>query len=159
MSVKTKKLSRERDQRRALMKSLAEALIAHESIVTTTTKAKVLRPYVEKLVTRAKENNVHARRMLKRKLSTDSAVEKLITEIAPRYTDRPGGYLRIERDGWRRGDDAPMSRIEFVASSAEVKTDETPAADKKENAPKKDVKDEATATSKDTDKKSDKESK
>lgn len=130
-------LSRTRDQRRALLKSLAESLIMHESIVTTKPKARALRPYVEKLITRAKDNTVHNRRLLMRKLSTQSSVNKLLNELGPRYKDRPGGYTRIKDEGWRRGDDARMSRISLIKdeqTQEPTKTDSVqkaaPATDK-----------------------------
>lgn len=136
-------LSRKRDQRRALLKGLAESLILHESIVTTTPKAKALRPYVEKLITRAKNNTVHNRRLLMTKLSTPEAIEKLLNEFGPRYKDRPGGYTRIKHEGWRRGDDARMSRISLVkdenstpAQTEEEKKDSTKLAEKPATDPK-----------------------
>lgn len=124
------KLSRMRDQRRALLKSLAESLIIHESIVTTAPKAKTLRPYIEKLVTRAKDDNQHNRRQAKKHLSTTESLNKLFTDIGPRYAKRPGGYTRIERAGWRRGDDAEMARISFV-SEQEAATEKNEATQSK----------------------------
>lgn len=130
-------LSRKRDQRRALLKGLAESLILHESIITTAPKAKALRPYVEKLVTRAKNNTVHNRRLLMTKLNTPEAINKLLNELGPRYKDRPGGYTRIKDEGWRRGDDARMSRISFIkdekttpVQTENEKQDSTKAAEK-----------------------------
>ncbi len=111
------KLSRKRDQRRALLKGLAESLFIHESIVTTRPKARALRPYAEKLITKAKTDNQHNRRMVLRKISTKETLQKLFEEIGPRYADRPGGYTRIESAGWRRGDDAEMAKISLVDST------------------------------------------
>jgi large subunit ribosomal protein L17 len=111
---KGRKFGRERDQRRALIKSLAEALIIHESIETTTPKAKELRPYVEKLVTKAKKGGLHQRRQIISKLQTIQTAHKLVDEIAPKLGARNSGYLRIEATRHRRGDNAAMSRISFV---------------------------------------------
>lgn len=111
---KGRKFGRERDQRRALMKGLAEALIIHESIETTTPKAKELRPYVEKLITKAKKGSLHDRRQVISKLHTISTAHKLVDEIAPKLGERNSGYLRIEATRLRRGDNAAMSRISFV---------------------------------------------
>ncbi|MEX0748638.1 MAG: 50S ribosomal protein L17 [Candidatus Saccharimonadales bacterium] len=113
------KLSRTRDQRRALLKGMAESLIIHESILTTKPKARALRPYVEKLVTKARVDNQHARRLVRSRISTDDSLRKLFETIGPRFADRAGGYTRIEAAGWRRGDDAPMARISFVSTDTE----------------------------------------
>lgn len=119
-STKITKLSRERDQRRALLKSLAESLILHESIVTTEAKARTLRPYVEKLVTKAKQDTGARRRLLRGRLNTDAAADKLFDSIAPRYQDRPGGYTRLAAAGRRRGDNTKLLRISFVEDTAGV---------------------------------------
>lgn len=111
---KGRKFNREQDQRRALMKSLADSLIEHGSIETTLPKAKELRPYVEKLITKAKKGDLHNRRLLMTRLQTDANTHKLVDEIAPKLTERTSGYLRIERTRLRRGDSAQMARIEFV---------------------------------------------
>ncbi|MEX0919708.1 MAG: 50S ribosomal protein L17 [Candidatus Saccharimonadales bacterium] len=116
------KLSRKKDQRRALLKSLSESLIQHESITTTKPKAKALRPYVEKLVTRAKEDNQHNRRLVMRKISTKDTLNKLFTDIGPRFKNRAGGYLRIESAGWRKGDNTQMATISFVTEEAVSKS-------------------------------------
>ncbi len=108
------KLSRKRDQRRALLKTLTESLITHESIKTTKPKAKALRPYVEKLITKAKVDNQHNRRLVLSKISTKESLDKLFSDLGPRFKTRPGGYLRIESAGWRRGDNTEMATISFV---------------------------------------------
>ena len=138
------KLSRTRDQRRALLKSLAESLIIHETITTTRPKAKALRPYVEKIITRAKEDNQHNRRQARKKLSTEETVTKLFEDIGPRFAKRDGGYTRIESAGWRRGDNAEMARISFVndaaneqAESKKAAVDSTTAKDAIETADEK----------------------
>ena len=110
---KGRKFHRETDQRRALMKSLATSLIEHGSIETTEPKAKELRPYVEKLITKAKKGDLHSRRLVISKLHTIESAHLLFDEIAPRIK-RDSGYLRIERTRNRRGDNAQMAVIEFV---------------------------------------------
>lgn len=109
-----RKFGRERDQRRALMRSLASSLILEEKITTTEAKAKELRPYVEKMVTKGKDNNLATQRLLISKLSRKEAVKKIMDEIAPKYKERNGGYTRITKLGQRMGDASPMAIIEFV---------------------------------------------
>ncbi len=102
---------------KAMLGNLVASLIAAESIVTTESKAKALRPIVEKVVTAAKnspEGSVHANRRVVAFIRDKDMTHKLFTEIAPRYSDRPGGYTRILKLGPRQGDNAPMARIEFV---------------------------------------------
>jgi large subunit ribosomal protein L17 len=110
---KGRKFGRERDQREALIKSLAESLIIHESIETTLEKAKDLRPYVEKLITKAKKGGLHNRRQVIKSLQTLEAAHKLVDDIAPKI-DRDSGYLRIEKTSTRRGDNAQLAKISFV---------------------------------------------
>ncbi len=107
-------LGRERAQRKALMRSLADSLILHGSIRTTKAKAKALRSVVEPLVTKAKKNTLTARRQAIKVLYTDRAVKKLMDELGPKYKDRDGGYTRITKIGHRVNDGADMVRIEFV---------------------------------------------
>ncbi|MBL8122180.1 50S ribosomal protein L17 [Candidatus Saccharibacteria bacterium] len=108
------KFGRERDQREALVKSLAEALIIHGSIQTTVPKAKTVIGYVEKLITKAKKGDLHNRRQVIAGLQTVSTAHRLVDEIAPKLTTRNSGYLRIVHTGSRRGDNAEMARISFV---------------------------------------------
>jgi len=108
------KLSRKSGPRRQLLRNLSAALITHERIHTTETKAKALRPVVERLVTLGKKGTLHHRRQAFAALQKKMAVHKLFEEIAPRFTERPGGYTRIIRDGQRAGDGAWMAYIEFV---------------------------------------------
>jgi large subunit ribosomal protein L17 len=110
---KGRKFHRTRDQRRALMKGLADSLILHESIETTVDKAKELRPYVEKLVTKAKKGGLHNRRQIISSVHTLEAAHKLVDSIAPMVT-RDSGYLRIVKTDSRRGDNTQMARISFV---------------------------------------------
>ena len=111
---KGRKFGRETDQRRALIKGLASALIDHTSIKTTHAKAKEILPYVEKLVTKAKKGDLHNRRQIISKVATVNSAHKLVDEIAPMLGGRNSGYLRIVKEGNRRGDNAPMSRVSFV---------------------------------------------
>ena len=99
---------------RKILSNLAASLIDEERITTTVAKAKVLRPYVEKMVTKARRGDLHSRRLVLRNIQDTEVVTKLFDEIAPRYEDRPGGYTRIVKVGPRRGDGAEMALIEFV---------------------------------------------
>jgi large subunit ribosomal protein L17 len=110
---KGRKLGRERDQRRALIKTLSSQLIEHYSIRTTLPKAKELRPYLEKLITKARKDSLANRRLVISRVSTKESVHHLFDFITPKLK-RESGYLRIEKDGFRRGDNAPMAIIEFV---------------------------------------------
>jgi large subunit ribosomal protein L17 len=96
------------------MKSLAESLIKYESIETTFFKGKEIIPYVEKMITKAKRNTLHDRRLIIRNLQTVESAHKLIDEIAPRLTGRNSGHLRLTRTSLRRGDNAQMAKVEFV---------------------------------------------
>lgn len=109
-----RKLDRERDQRRALIKGLADSLVKYESIETTLPKAKEVVPYLEKLITKAKKGDLHNRRQVISGLQTVTSAHKLVDEIAPRLTGRPSGHLRITKTGLRRGDNAQMARVSFV---------------------------------------------
>lgn len=108
-------LDRKAGPRKALMKNLATQLILYEKISTTEAKAKALRPYVERLITKGKKNTLAARRALLRVLPVENAVKKVLEELGPRYATRPGGYTRITKLGVRLGDAARIARIEFLA--------------------------------------------
>ena len=110
---KNRKLSRKRDQRKALLKSLLLALFIHEKMETTEAKAKETARFAEKMITRAKENNLTATRYLARYF-TKAIVKKMIVEVAPRYKDRKGGCTRIIKTGQRPSDGARMAIIELV---------------------------------------------
>src|SRR3954470_3178615 len=99
---------------RHLLANLATALFEHGRITTTEAKARRLRPYAERLVTKAKKGDIHNRRLVLQTITDKSIVHTLFTEIAPRYENRPGGYTRITKIGNRRGDNAPMAVIELV---------------------------------------------
>lgn len=111
---KGKILGRKTGPRKALLKNLAESLILYEKIKTTEAKAKALKPVVEKMITRAKQNNLHNRRELIKKLPTENSVNKLLEVIGPRYAKRAGGYTRIIKLAQRPGDGAAMVQIELV---------------------------------------------
>jgi large subunit ribosomal protein L17 len=113
-SYKGRKLHRERDQREALVKGLADSVIKYESIETTLPKAKEVVPYVEKLITKAKKGDLHSRRQVISRLQTLESAHKLVDEVAPKLTGRNSGHLRIEKTRMRRGDNAQMARISFV---------------------------------------------
>jgi len=110
---KGRKFSRKRDQRKALLKNLSAELFLHEKIKTTEAKAKELKRYAEKFVTKAKKGDLSSRRYLL-KFFSKSIVKKLIGEIAPRYKERPGGYTRVVKLGPRKSDGAKMAIIELV---------------------------------------------
>jgi large subunit ribosomal protein L17 len=99
---------------KAMFGNLVASLIAAEGIVTTEAKAKALRPVAEKLITKARAGGVHNQRQVVAYIRDKDMAYKLFHEIAPRYVDRPGGYLRILKLGPRPGDNAPMARVEFV---------------------------------------------
>jgi large subunit ribosomal protein L17 len=108
------KFGRERDQRRALLKGLADSLIKYESIETTLPKAKEVVPYVEKLITKAKKGDLHNRRQIIASLQTIESAHKLVDDIAPKLKGRNSGHLKIEKTTTRRGDQAQLARISFV---------------------------------------------
>jgi large subunit ribosomal protein L17 len=97
------------------MRNLATALFRHERIETTSAKAKELRPYAERLITLARKGDIHSRRLAGRKIQDRQVLGKLFDDIAPRFTERPGGYTRILKVGNRKGDAAEMSLIELVS--------------------------------------------
>jgi large subunit ribosomal protein L17 len=111
---KGRKFGRERDQRSALIRGLAESLVLRESIETTLPKAKETLSYTEKLITKAKKGGLHNRRQIIAGLSTLEAAHKLVDEIAPKLKARDSGHLRLEKTGLRRGDAAQLARISFV---------------------------------------------
>ncbi len=111
---KGRKLGRKAGNRRALLMNLASQMITHKRIKTTDAKAKELRTFIEPLITLAKKNDLHSRRMVIKKLPNKNIVRTLCDDIAPNYIDRPGGYTRIVKLGYRDNDRAPVSIIEFV---------------------------------------------
>lgn len=143
-----RKLGRERDQRTALVKGLADSLIKYESIETTLPKAKEVVPYIEKLITKAKKGDLHNRRQIISKVQTIASAHKLVDEIAPKLKGRNSGHVRIEKTRTRRGDNAQLARVSFVddlseapvakAAEAEPKAKKAPA--KKASTPAKETK-------------------
>ncbi len=109
-----RKLHRERDQREALIKGLADSLIKYESIETTLPKAKEVVPYVEKLITKAKKGDLHNRRQIISKLQTIESAHKLVDEMAPKMQGRNSGHVRITKTRARRGDNAQLAKVSFV---------------------------------------------
>jgi large subunit ribosomal protein L17 len=112
--TKGPRLGKDPAHQRLLLANLAAHLFEAEAIVTTEAKAKALRPYAERLITKARRGSVHDRRQVVAKIHDKAVAHKLFAEIAPRYAERPGGYLRILKLGPRPGDSAPMVRIELV---------------------------------------------
>ena len=144
-NVAHRKLGRVTEHRLALLRNQAIALLRHERIETTMPKAKELRPFVERLITVAKrgvaagEANgkaLHARRMVLAKLPDKDVVGKLFETIATRFAERPGGYTRILRVGFRRGDAAEMAQVELVGSEYDPRTAEAKADEKEAAKPK-----------------------
>lgn len=112
---KVKKLGRYKEHRKSMLRNLVISLIKNERIVTTVARAKYLRRVVEKLITRAKEDNLHNRRVVFDFLRNKKALVKLFNNIAVRYVDRPGGYTRVVKLGkYRKGDNAELAIIELV---------------------------------------------
>ena len=109
-----RQLRRTSEQKLALMRNLATSLIEHEAVVTTEAKAKELRPFVEKLITKARTGTLQARRLAGRNIHKRESADKLFQEIGPRYASRAGGYTRILKTGHRKGDGAEMARIELI---------------------------------------------
>ena len=109
-----KKLGRTSAHRQAMFANMAAALIKHEQIVTTLPKAKALRPVVERLVTLAKKGDLGSRRLVVSRMRDETQAKKLFETLAPRYQGRAGGYTRVLKAGFRRGDNAPLAVIEFV---------------------------------------------
>ena len=117
-----RKLNRTSAHRKAMFINLAQAAIKHEQIKTTLPKAKELRPIVDRLITLGKRGNLHARRQALARLGGDRVLtDKLFTTLAERYNDRPGGYSRVLRAGFRYGDSAPMAIFELVDRDPEAK--------------------------------------
>ncbi len=111
---KKRKFGMERKGRTALLKSLLNALVRDEKIVTTEAKAKETRPLIEKLITRAKVGDLSARRLLISRLGSETSAKKLVEMIAPRYKERAGGYTRITKMTRRKSDASPRAMIEFI---------------------------------------------
>ena len=109
-----RQLRRTSEQKLALMRNLAQSLLQHGAIETTEAKAKELRPFVEKLITKAKEGTLHSRRLAMRHVQQRAIADKLFQEIGPKFATRKGGYTRILKTGHRKGDGADLARIELI---------------------------------------------
>jgi large subunit ribosomal protein L17 len=112
--VRGRQLSRTASHKKALLNNLATSLFEHDGIVTTTAKAKELRPFAERLITLARRGDLHARRLVGRRIKRRAVVQRLFSEIGPRFAARPGGYTRILKLGHRTGDGAETARIELL---------------------------------------------
>lgn len=128
---KGKKFNRERDQRSALIKGLADSLIKYESIETTLVKAKEVLPYTEKLITKAKKGDLHNRRQIISSLQTIESAHKLVDELAPKLKGRKSGHLRIERTIVRRGDNSQLATVSFVDDLKEAPVAKATKVDEK----------------------------
>jgi large subunit ribosomal protein L17 len=124
-NVSGRKLNRTPAHRKMLYRNLVTALFKHERIQTTVPKAKEARSVAEKLITFAKRGDLHARRQAARKINEPDVLQKLFAEIGPRYADRPGGYTRILRLGFRKGDNAELAILELVDGTAKPKVRDT----------------------------------
>lgn len=130
-----RKLNRTHTHRSALLSSLASALIKHEQIATTLPKAKELRRVADRLITLAKRGDLHARRQAFARIRDEDMVSKLFETLGPRYADRPGGYTRVLKAGFRYGDSAPMAVIELVDRDEDAKgLDSGPTFEREEEA-------------------------
>lgn len=118
-----RQLNRNSSHRKAMFKNMANSLIDHEVIQTTLPKAKELRRFIEPLITASKTDSVAKRRLIFARLRDRDSVTKLFNDIAPQYKDRPGGYLRILKCGFRTGDAAPMAIVQLVDRKAELSED------------------------------------
>ena len=111
---KVNNLGRKKGHREAMLKNMASSLILHKRITTTLAKAKALRVYAEPIINRAKENTTHNRRVAFSYLQNKEVLQELFGSVAEKIADRPGGYLRIVKCGYRDGDNAPMAYVELV---------------------------------------------
>ena len=116
-----RKLNRSQSHRKAMFANMAASLLRHEQIVTTLPKAKDLRPIVEKLITLGKKGDQSSRRLAISRLRDEDMVRKLFDDLAPRYKTRPGGYTRVLKAGFRRGNSAPLAVIELVERNEAAK--------------------------------------
>ena len=138
-----RKLSRNTSHREALLENLVRAVILEESIRTTTPKAKEARRGVERVITKAKNNTLHARRLVHKTVRDQAALAKLFETIGPRFKERPGGYTRLIHTSNRVGDNAPMSILELVVKSEKAEKPAEP--EKKEKKAEEKPKAEAAA--------------
>src|SRR5262245_31512007 len=135
-NVGLRKLGRTSSHRRALLRNLTTSLFRHERVRTTLPKAKELRPFAEKLITLARRDDLHARRLVLRQVDDKEVVKKLFSTLGPRFAARPGGYTRTLRLGPRQGDGAEMALVELVGSEAMFKKQQDDRTAKKERRDK-----------------------
>jgi large subunit ribosomal protein L17 len=138
------KFGKQPAHRRAVLRNLVTNLVEKERIHTTILRAKAARPIAEKMITLGKRDSLHARRQAAAFLMTPGATQKLFTDLAPRFAERPGGYTRIIRTGWRIGDGAELAILEFIGSELKKK-DKKPRKRAEENAPEEKEEKEAVA--------------
>ncbi len=112
-----RKLSRKADHRKAMFRNMITSLLRNERVQTTDAKARELRRFTEKIITLGKRGDLHARRLAARTIGDKEVLHKLFAELGPRYADRQGGYTRLIKIGFRKGDDAPVTLVELVDSS------------------------------------------
>ncbi len=129
-------LKRKKGHRTALLKNMSNSLIEHKRINTTLAKAKALRLHLEPIITKCKTNTTHSRRVVFSYLQSKESVSELFENVAPKIADRPGGYLRIIKTGFRKGDSAEMAMIEFVDYNT-VYTNDKPTGGKKKRRRRK----------------------
>ena len=125
------KLGRNTSHRKALLRNLATSVIEEDRVETTVAKAKAVRPHVEKMITLGKKGDLHSRRQALSFLRTDRAVTRLFDTVAPRYGDRPGGYLRIVRTGFQKGDGAETAFIELLGAEKQLEVKREKRAERK----------------------------
>src|ERR1700689_3518511 len=130
------KLGKQPAHRRAVLRNLVTNLIEKERIQTTILRARAARPLAERMITLGKRDSLHARRQAAAFLTTPGATQKLFSDLAPRFADRPGGYTRIVRVGWRLGDGAELAILEFIGSELKKK-EKKPRREVGEKKPKK----------------------
>jgi large subunit ribosomal protein L17 len=138
------KLGKQPAHRRAVLRNLVTNLIEKERIQTTVRRAKAARPLAEKMITLGKRDSLHARRQAAAFLMTPAATKKLFADLAPRFSERPGGYTRIVRTGWRIGDGAELAILEFIGSELKKK-EKKPRKKAEETAPEEREEKEAVA--------------
>ncbi|HSY58593.1 MAG TPA: 50S ribosomal protein L17 [Terriglobales bacterium] len=141
------KLGKQPAHRRAVLRNLVTNLIEKERIQTTLLRAKAAKPIAERMITLGKRDSLHARRQAAAFLMTVGATQKLFSDLAPRFAERPGGYTRIVRVGWRLGDGAELAILEFIGSELKKK-DKKPRRERGEEAPEENAKEKEAAVGK-----------
>jgi large subunit ribosomal protein L17 len=145
------KLGRNTSHRRALLRNLVTSVIEEDRVETTVAKAKAVRPHIEKMITLGKRGDLHARRQALSFLQTDRAVSRLFDEVAKRYNDRQGGYLRIIRTGFQQGDGADKAFIELLGAEKQLEVKRQKRADLKAKK-RKELEEQLEAAKKDEEK-------